>query len=94
MKKKKKISLEKKKKKIICINISTFLSENDTYDNPNDNSPNDSRPNLNKKEHLLNLINDNIIGKSNVLYNPFYKKECNPLIYCDYTASGRGLTFY
>lgn len=42
------------------------------------------------KEKLLAYIHDNVIGSHTMLHTPFGDK---PQVYCDYTASGKPLTF-
>ena len=54
---------------------------------------NDKKTNLAKnKEVLLQYIRDNVIGSSsNTLIQTVYGEK--PLVYADYTASGRSLRF-
>ena len=54
---------------------------------------NDKKTNLAKnKELLLQYIRDNVIGSSsNTLIQTVYGEK--PLVYADYTASGRSLRF-
>jgi hypothetical protein len=54
---------------------------------------NDKKTNLEKnKEVLLQYIRDNVIGSSsNTLIQTVYGEK--PLVYADYTASGRSLRF-
>ncbi|WP_105104256.1 aminotransferase class V-fold PLP-dependent enzyme [Microbulbifer pacificus] len=53
-------------------------------------SANDSSEIDNNTESLLQRIRDNVIGERMPLQTPFGQR---PLIYADYTASGRALTF-
>ena len=62
----------------------------DLSDDPNRSDHGRSKTEDDKKEKLCEYICDNIIGKDTTFLSPFGRKK---ILYCDYTASGRSLSF-